>query len=27
LDAAWAGLVEIVAGYDDRLWYRIGDQA
>jgi predicted polyphosphate/ATP-dependent NAD kinase len=27
LDAAWAGLVEIVAGYDDRLWYRIGGQA
>jgi predicted polyphosphate/ATP-dependent NAD kinase len=26
LDGAWAGLVAIVAGYDDRLWYRIGDQ-
>lgn len=26
LDAEWAGLVEIIAGYDDRLWYRIGAQ-
>jgi predicted polyphosphate/ATP-dependent NAD kinase len=24
LDVAWQGLVEIVAGYQDRLWYRIG---
>ena len=27
LDAGWQGLIEIVAGYDDRLWYRVGSQA
>lgn len=23
LDQAWSGLIEVITGYDDRLWYRI----
>jgi predicted polyphosphate/ATP-dependent NAD kinase len=23
LDRAWTGLIEIISGYDDRLWYRV----
>jgi predicted polyphosphate/ATP-dependent NAD kinase len=27
LDAAWSGLVQIIAGYDDRLWYQVASHA
>lgn len=27
LDRAWSGLVEITAGYEDRLWYRVESRA
>jgi predicted polyphosphate/ATP-dependent NAD kinase len=27
LDRAWSGLIEIVSGYDDRLWYRVAATA
>ena len=27
LDAAWSGLVQIITGYDDRLWYRLNSHA
>ena len=27
LDADWSGLVQIIAGYDDRLWYQVASHA
>lgn len=27
LDRAWSGLVQIITGYDDRLWYRLSSHA
>ncbi len=27
LDAAWSGLIQIITGYDDRLWYRLSSHA
>ncbi len=27
LDVAWSGLVQIIAGYDDRLWYQVASHA
>ncbi|MBX3708113.1 MAG: NAD(+)/NADH kinase [Pseudomonadales bacterium] len=26
LDQAWSGLIEVITGYDDRLWYRIAGE-